>query len=88
MTYLYQRRAADAPRKTRTGIIPGHACPKCGAALLVIDKSQAHVTYGRNPQFIGCSAYPACNYRTTVTDNVREIMDQLQKEADLLPAEF
>lgn len=84
----YTRRATD--RKTRTGIIPGSECPKCGADLLVIDKPTDTVTYGRNPQFVGCSNYFAtgCDYRATVTDDIRAIMDRVQAEADLQPAEF
>lgn len=76
--------------RTRTGEIPGHLCPHCAAPLLVINKNMDRVTYGRNTQFVGCSNYhvTGCNYRAPLTENIKQIMDRVQAEADLVPAEF
>lgn len=70
----------------RTGAIPESECPRCKAPLMVVNKRHAY--FGQAPQFVGCTEYPACGYVTTVTEDVAAKMDEVQRQADLQPAEF
>ena len=72
--------------KTRAGTIPNSKCPRCEAPLMVVNKKIA--LYGNAPQFVGCTRYPECGYHSPVTPEIKAIMNEVQRRADLLPAEF
>lgn len=70
----------------RTGTIPESECPRCKSPLMVVNKRVAY--FGQAPQFVGCTEYPVCGYVRPMSEDVVEIMNDVQKQADLQPAEF
>jgi len=72
-----------------TGIIPDSHCPKCGAALVVLDKRDPSPT-AEHRQFVACTQFliTGCNYKTTITQDVVVKMAEIQKEIDAMTVEF
>lgn len=72
---------------TPTGQIPGSSCPRCTAPLMVITKRNFQY-FDKNPQFVGCTAYPACGYVTTLTEEVEKKMQTVQAEREAVTVDF
>lgn len=49
--------------------VPNKNCPTCGRPLLVINKREV-TEHTAHPQFIGCAAWPRCNYKRAMTPEI------------------
>ena len=73
--------------KITTGQIPGETCPRCNSPLAVTNK-RTPPSFGRPPQFVGCTRYPHCDYRRPVNEQDVAKMAKVRQELDQMPVEF
>lgn len=73
--------------KIMTGNIPGETCPRCNNPLAVTNK-RTPASFGRPPQFVGCTRYPHCDYRRAVNAQDVAKMAMVREQIELMPVEF
>ena len=57
--------------------LPNSFCPKCGGALLIVDKRNSNAKFwARNPQEILCVNSQKCDFRRKVTEDDRKALTQ------------